>query len=138
MQNSYLIQDLKTPRHIGTQLQCILDLEATGHPDGKWACPDGMLKTRGTVSLTRAVQTEVVAIRTNLGQHRFLHSFGVVRLDGVLDASSDELLGFLHMHHVSGRSMSPSGWDLFQFQFCTWNSILFTNISQYLKLTRSL
>ena len=49
----------------------------------------------------------------------------------------DEFLGFLHLQHVSGQLMSPSGQALFQFQFCTLNSILFTNISQYLKLTNS-
>jgi hypothetical protein len=63
------------------------------------------------------------------------NTFGAARSDGVPDASSDELLGFLHLHHASGRSMSPSGQALFQFQFGTLNFILFMNISQYLKLT---
>jgi hypothetical protein len=78
---------------------------------GKWARPDG----------TRA---------TSLSP-----SFGAASSDGVPDMSSDELLGFLHLQHASGQSMSPFGRALFQSQFCTLNSILFMNISQYLKLT---
>jgi hypothetical protein len=64
-----------------------------------------------------------------------LITFGAARSDGIPDASLDELLGFLHLHHVSGQSMSPSGRALFQFQFGILNFILFKNISQYLKLT---
>jgi hypothetical protein len=43
-----------------------------GRPDGKWAPPDRLLKTRGNAFLTLAVRTGVVAVRTVLGQHRFL------------------------------------------------------------------
>jgi hypothetical protein len=34
----------------------------------------------------------VVAVRTMLGQHRFLHSFGAVRSDGLANKALDEAL----------------------------------------------
>jgi hypothetical protein len=50
-----------------------------GHPDGKWARPDGQLKTQRIAFLTRAIRTGEFTVRTVLGQHLILQSSGAAR-----------------------------------------------------------
>jgi hypothetical protein len=79
-----------------------------GPSNGKWARPDGLLKTRGNETLTRAVWTGVLAVRTILGQHRFLQSFGTARSKASGQAANGMRTGFerstrvlvLELHHV--------------------------------------
>jgi hypothetical protein len=88
--------------------------------------------TRGKSSLTRAVRTGVVAVRTGVGQHRFLQSFGAARskasgqatnrLRMVSERSSRVLvLEFLTASHSDGPCVRPdarSSLALF-FIFCS-------------------
>jgi hypothetical protein len=66
-----------------------------GRPDGKWARSDGVLKTREDKVHSWAVRTETLAVRTVIGQNRFLRSFRAAHSDELADETSDEAHGFL-------------------------------------------
>jgi hypothetical protein len=55
-----------------------------------------------------------VAVRTVLGQHCFLHSFGMARLDGLANEASDEALEIFWRPNktANGLANEPLGKEL--------------------------
>jgi hypothetical protein len=86
------------------------------------------IKSTGIGFLKTTIQTGKSGRSDSARATSLQGTFGMERLDGLPDATSDEALEDLHLHHTLRRSMSPSGRSLFQLQFGTLNSILFTNI----------
>ena len=74
-----------------------------GYLDSKWAHPDGLLKTLGKQFLEHGRPDGKRGCPDGARATSLLSTFGTARSNEVPNVSSDELLGFLHLHHASGR-----------------------------------